>query len=558
VSVQATFSATLVDEWVRLGVTDAVICAGSRSTPLALPLAERLRVHVRLDERSAAFFALGLAMATGRPTIICVTSGTAAAELHPAVVEAHHARVPLIVCTADRPPELHDTGAPQSIEQNGLFAAAVRWAHAPGVAAEGQESTWRPLAVRAFEESVHGRNGPGPVHLNLEFREPLVGEATALPVRQGPRVVGSGAGPAAAPIELEPLRGRGMIIAGGPWSQRADPAGVAGLADTLGWPLLADPLSGSRFDGTIAAADAIVRTEPPLPECIVLLGTPWLSRALGTYVSRAAGAGARIVVVDPLRQWADPLRAATEFHQCGIDHWLGAALATAAPSDPEWLDSWRERETRAQGAIADVLGANLSEPLVARLVHRHAAATGATLVVAASMPIRDLEWYAEGSTSPPRVLANRGVNGIDGVVSTALGVAASAGGQGVRTVALMGDLTFLHDVSGLVNLSDSPCTFVVLDNGGGGIFSFLPQATSVEPALFEQLFGTPPTSDIGKVARGFGLAVHEVSALSQLESALAAPTSAPTPALVRVEVPGRTQNVALHDALNQAVRLALQ
>ena len=557
-SVQATFSATLVDEWVRLGVTDAVICAGSRSTPLALPLAERLRVHVRLDERSAAFFALGLAMATGRPTIICVTSGTAAAELHPAVVEAHHARVPLIVCTADRPPELHDTGAPQSIEQNGLFAAAVRWAHAPGVAAEGQESTWRPLAVRAFEESVHGRNGPGPVHLNLEFREPLVGEATALPVRQGPRVVGSGAGPAAAPIELEPLRGRGMIIAGGPWSQRADPAGVAGLADTLGWPLLADPLSGSRFDGTIAAADAIVRTEPPLPECIVLLGTPWLSRALGTYVSRAAGAGARIVVVDPLRQWADPLRAATEFHQCGIDHWLGAALATAAPSDPEWLDSWRERETRAQGAIADVLGANLSEPLVARLVHRHAAATGATLVVAASMPIRDLEWYAEGSTSPPRVLANRGVNGIDGVVSTALGVAASAGGQGVRTVALMGDLTFLHDVSGLVNLSDSPCTFVVLDNGGGGIFSFLPQATSVEPALFEQLFGTPPTSDIGKVARGFGLAVHEVSALSQLESALAAPTSAPTPALVRVEVPGRTQNVALHDALNQAVRLALQ
>jgi len=349
-----------------------------------------------------------------------------------------------------------------------------------------------------------------------------------------------------------------MIIAGGPWSQRADPAGVAGLADTLGWPLLADPLSGSRFDGTIAAADAIVRTEPPLPECIVLLGTPWLSRALGTYVTRAAGAGARIVVVDPLRQWADPLRAATEFHQCGIDHWLGAALATAAPSDPEWLDSWRERETRAQGAIADVLGANLSEPLVARLVHRHAAATGATLVVAASMPIRDLEWYAEGSTSPPRVLANRGVNGIDGVVSTALGVAASAGGQGVRTVALMGDLTFLHDVSGLVNLSDSPCTFVVLDNGGGGIFSFLPQATSVEPALFEQLFGTPPTSDIGKVARGFGLAVHEVSALSQLESALAAPTSAPTPALVRVKVPGRTQNVALHDALNQAVRLALQ
>ena len=180
-SVQATFCATLVDEWVRLGVTDAVVCAGSRSTPLALPLADRLRVHVRLDERSGGFFALGLAMATGRPTVICVTSGTAAAELHPAVVEAHHAGVPLIVCTADRPPELHHTGAPQSIEQNGLFAAATRWAYAPGVPAEGQEETWRPLAVRAFEEAVHGANGPGPVHLNLEFREPLTGSGRASP-----------------------------------------------------------------------------------------------------------------------------------------------------------------------------------------------------------------------------------------------------------------------------------------------------------------------------------------------------------------------------------------
>src|SRR5271157_3385240 len=148
-SVQPTFSATLVDEWARLGVTDAVICPGSRSTPLALSLAERLRAHVKLDERSAAFFALGLAMATGRPTVVCVTSGTAAAELHPAVVEAHHARIPLIVCTADRPPELHHVGAPQTIEQNGLFVAATRWSCAPGVAAEGQEQTWRPLAVRA-------------------------------------------------------------------------------------------------------------------------------------------------------------------------------------------------------------------------------------------------------------------------------------------------------------------------------------------------------------------------------------------------------------------------
>src|SRR5271157_3766311 len=212
-SVQATFSATLVDEWARLGVTDAVICPGSRSTPLALSLAERLRAHVKLDERSAAFFALGLAMATGRPTVICVTSGTAAAELHPAVVEAHHARIPLIVCTADRPPELHHVGAPQTIEQRGLFGTAVRWAHTPGVPSEDQQATWRPLAFQAFAESLHGAAGPGPVHLNLEFREPLMGMAGELPSHPGPRPFvrdeqdESGLS--------EPLRRRGIIVNGG-------------------------------------------------------------------------------------------------------------------------------------------------------------------------------------------------------------------------------------------------------------------------------------------------------------------------------------------------------
>ncbi len=185
---------------------------------------------------------------------------------------------------------------------------------------------------------------------------------------------------------------------------------------------------------------------------------------------------------------------------------------------------------------------------------RHAAAVGASVFVSASMPIRDLEWYAPPLPAPPVVLANRGANGIDGVVSTALGVAAS--GTAPRTLALLGDLAFLHDVSGLVNVPDVPCTFVVVDNGGGGIFSFLPQATTLAPEVFEALFGTPPTSDVGAVARGFGLPVMEVSKLSELESALA---SAPGhPALVRVRVPSRAENVAVHDALNQAVRLALR
>jgi 2-succinyl-5-enolpyruvyl-6-hydroxy-3-cyclohexene-1-carboxylate synthase len=568
VSVQATFSATLVDEWSRLGVTDAVVCPGSRSTPLAVALADRLRVHVRLDERSGAFFALGLALASGRPTVVCVTSGTAAAELHAAVVEAHHAKVPLIVCTADRPPELHHTGAPQTIEQVGLFGAVTRWAAAPGVPAEGQSATWRPLAVRAVAEAVHGTAGPGPVHLNLEFREPLTGDPAALPARSGPQLVAAPSTPAGPPTSgapaprlAVPLGGRGIVVVGRPPAGRPlDPAGVLELADRLAWPVFADPLSGCRVTGTIGAADAIARAHPPEPECLVLLGAPWLSHALADYVADAAAHGARVVAVDPWQEWGDPRRVVTEFHHSDLAPWLAAAARGAKRCGPEWLDSWRGREARAQEAIVRALGSRLSEPQVARAVHRHAATTGASLVVSASMPIRDLEWYAAPEDVPPRVLANRGANGIDGVVSTALGVAVAGSAEGRRTVALLGDLALLHDVSALVHAPDVACTLVVVDNGGGGIFSFLPQASAVGPARFEMLFGTPPTVDVAAVARGFGLDVDEVTSLAELEGALAdrATAAATPPALVRVRVPGRAENVAVHDAINDEVRRALQ
>jgi 2-succinyl-5-enolpyruvyl-6-hydroxy-3-cyclohexene-1-carboxylate synthase len=551
VSVQATFSATLVDEWVRCGVTDAVICPGSRSTPLAVALAARLTAHVRLDERSAGFFAVGLALATGRPTVICVTSGTAAAELHPAVVEAHHARVPLIVCTADRPPELLDTGAPQTIDQVGLFTTATRWASNPGVPTTEQAPVWRPLAARAFGEAMHGSSGPGPVHLNLAFREPLTGTPDELPRRPGP-AVGPGARRGSVPA-LAPLQGNGILVVGGLNPQPPTATLVHALAERLRWPVLADPRSGCRYPGTIAAADAIVRTEPPPPETVVLLGSPWLSKALGEYLSRAAENDARIVVVDPWRQWTDPTRVATEFHHCAADEWLAAAVDSARAADPSWLASWQSREDAAQSAIEETLAAELSEPQVARLIYAHAASSGATVVVSASMPIRDLEWYAAPQPSPPRVLANRGANGIDGIVSTALGVAAATPDPR-STIALMGDLAFLHDVSGLVNLDrQARCTFVVVDNGGGGIFSFLPQAGVLEPEVFEHLFGTPPRSDIGAVARGFGLTVHEVTTTDELKAAL----DQPAPGMIHVRVPVRAENVALHESINQAVRRAL-
>jgi 2-succinyl-5-enolpyruvyl-6-hydroxy-3-cyclohexene-1-carboxylate synthase len=210
-------------------------------------------------------------------------------------------------------------------------------------------------------------------------------------------------------------------------------------------------------------------------------------------------------------------------------------------------------EERAQRVLDEVLSSELSEPAVARALYRYAGAADAAVVVSASMPIRDLEWYAPALAVPPHVLANRGANGIDGVVSTALGVAAAR--TAGRTVAFLGDLAFLHDVSGLVNLPEVPCTFVVVDNGGGGIFSFLPQAQALPPQSFETLFATPPTSDLGAVARGFGLPVEEVTKVSELEPALAAAPSAP--ALIRVRVPSRAENVAIHDAINQAVRRVL-
>jgi 2-succinyl-5-enolpyruvyl-6-hydroxy-3-cyclohexene-1-carboxylate synthase len=548
VSVQATFAATLVDEWVKGGVTDAVVCPGSRSTPLALALADRLRVHIRLDERSAGFFAIGLSMASGAPTVLCVTSGTAAAELHPAVVEAHQGRVPLIVCTADRPPELHHVGASQTIDQVGLFTSSTRWSCDPGVPEESQAASWRPLAARAIAEARDGPLGPGPVHLNLAFREPLIGSAGPLPGRSGPSLVRSR--PGLADLD-SPLGGRGVLIAGA--NATSHPGRLLALGERLGWPILADPRSGCRLPGTIAAADAIVRTQPPRPDTVVLLGAPWLSKVLGEYVSSVAAGGGRVVCVDPWWQWTDPLGVVSEFHHVGGDEWIDAALESAVPTDPEWLSTWRSYESAAQAVMDHALSAELSEPSAARVLARHAAAVGGTIMASASMPMRDLEWFSPALPVAPVVLANRGANGIDGVVSTALGIAAS----GRRTFALLGDLAFLHDVSGLVNLPAVPCTFVVLDNGGGGIFSFLPQAGALESDRFELLFGTPPTSDVGDVARGFGLEVRHVASVPELEDALRASGSAITPSLIRVTLRGRTENVALHDAINQAVRLAL-
>jgi 2-succinyl-5-enolpyruvyl-6-hydroxy-3-cyclohexene-1-carboxylate synthase len=589
--VQVTRCATLVDEWVRAGVRHAVVCPGSRSTPLVLALAAdgRVTIHVRLDERSAGFVALGIGLATARPAVVCVTSGTAAAELHPAVVEAHHARVPLLLGTADRPPELHDVGAPQTIDQTDLYGRALRWRVDLGPAQWEERGAWRSLGSRAVLEATAAPAGPGPVQVNLPAREPLVGTAAPLPpgraagspwhqVAPGP---GGSAprwgratppGPDGAAPAPEWWRRRGIILAG---AGSGDPAAVLRLADALGWPVVADPRSGCRLarPGVVAAADALLRdgefAARARPDVVVRLGEPWVSKVVGAWIEEATVAGATQVVVDPHGWWPDPGRSAHVLVRADPSGWCRAVAdevagpTVAADGDgggrsaPSPLRSlWADAEAAAQAAIDDWMGANpgATEPGVARSLVRllaGPAVPAATLVVSSSMPVRDVECYAAPAPVPPRVLANRGASGIDGVVSTAVGVAVGEG----RSVALVGDLAFLHDLTALVRPAGfaATCVVVVVDNGGGGIFSFLPVAGALDADGFDRLFAAPQDVAVADAARGLGAKVDEVDDLSGLERAVSAGLRRPGLSVVRAVVGDRATNVAQHGELDAAV-----
>ena len=531
-TVQATFAATLVDEWVRCGVLHAVIAPGSRSTPLALALfrSDDIQLHVHHDERAAAFMALGIGKESGEPAILLCTSGTAAAELHAAVVEAHQARVPLLVCTADRPPELQSVGAPQTIDQTHLFGRAVRWFAEPGVADDAVRGTWRSLGARAYIESVG--TPPGPVHLNLAFRDPLVGEPGQLPA---PRVDG---GPwhrrRRAPVTggSERLTSRrGLVVAG---AGAPEPP-----AET--WPVLADPASGWRVPGAIGAFDALLRTGlMPIPEVVLRLGDPPASKVLAQWL--ASLDVPQIVVGDA---WNDPDRTATAVVQ--------SIPAVDAHRDNAWVAEWTDAEAAAQRAIDGVLQSKreLTEPFVARTVAAHAS----TLVVSSSMPVRDLEWYAAPRVGL-RVLANRGANGIDGVVSTAIGVAIASVDP---VTALVGDIAFLHDTNALLGLAARglDITIVVVDNRGGGIFSFLPQATELPQETFEALFGTPHDVDLAGLAALHGIPALRVHEPDGLASALKIASAAPGPHVV-IAPTDRRVNVAVHDEVHAAVAAALK
>lgn len=589
--VAATYCATLVDEWARLGLTDAVVCPGSRSTPMAVALAEdeRVRVHVHLDERSGAFTALGLALAQRRPVLVLTTSGTAAVELHPAVVEASYAGVPLVALTADRPPELQGVGAPQTIDQRALFGSSVRACFDPGPPDQAEAGEWRGRArsvwfaatgaagatgataavagavAGAVTDAVAagaagGTYAPGPVQLNLAFREPLLGEPGQLPppLPELEADASGGVEDELAARLAEQVSGRRVLVVAGGGIE--DPAGVVALAEVAGWPVLADPRSGCRRPAatTVAHADALLRhgafaDDPSVaPEVVLRLGRPWASKVLAQWLARCP---VPQVLVEATGLPADPDGSTTERVVAEPGEMCRALLAAGpTPSPSEWLDAWVVAERAASAAVDDALAAHveLVEPGIARTL-LDVLPDDAALVVSSSMPVRDVEWYGRPRTGL-RVLSNRGANGIDGVTSTAVGVALAGG----PTACLVGDVAFLHDTNGLLGASRRhlDLVVVVVHNDGGGIFSFLPPATALPPARYEQLFGTPHGVDLAALARVHGAQVAEVSRSADLEPAVELALAAGGLHVV-VARTDRMANVGVHDAVHAAVAAAL-
>ena len=553
----ATFCATLVDEWLHCGVRHAVVSPGSRSTPIALEIANRqeIEMHIFHDERSAAFAALGIAKASGVPAILVCSSGTAAVEFHPAVVEAHHSETPILICTADRPAELQGVGAPQTIDQQNLYGVAIRKFVNAEVANDSESHTWRHIARDLFATSLGDVQGP--VHLNLRFREPLMGFATNLPPRSANDAVITKKVALPSSRSLRKLNKaleseNGLIIAG-PENYRVE--SILRLAETLGWPIIADPRSGTRVPNklVVAGADAILRDEDfskrLRPDVVLRFGTLPASKVVNSWLS---GSGANQVVITTTPSLTDPDRQCSLHIVSDIDE-LCAGLVSVHSKESvrkrslSWLDKWVAAEDSAQKAINAALAdePGLTEPGVARAIYA-LVPEASHLVVSSSMPIRDVEWFG-APRNGLRVHANRGANGIDGVVSTAVGVALATRQP---TTLLIGDIALLHDVNGLINLASRKIDLriVVIDNNGGGIFSFLPQAQTLDEAKFEKIFGTPHDANIKMLAQAHQINTHELTNISDLAEVL----SQRGPWLARV-VTDRHENVKVHERINQMV-----
>jgi 2-succinyl-5-enolpyruvyl-6-hydroxy-3-cyclohexene-1-carboxylate synthase len=551
----------LCDELGRCGMRHACTAPGSRNSPIVVSLVREPRIACwsHIDERCAGFFALGAAKASGRPIAVTCTSGTAAANLAPAVIEAREARVPLIVITADRPAELRDVGAGQAIDQLKLYGDAVKWfvEVEPPDASPASLRWIRQLACRAYWSALGGR--PGPVHLNLPLREPLVldgplpadplpGRSSGEPwVRPVPRPASADA---AGRIEVPP---RGVIVAGR--LEHDDDGHRAGeTAARLGWPLLADPLSGARHaSAAIATYDLLLR-DPGFarrvrPQLVVRVGDLPTSKPLRAWL--ASLDGVRQLAIDPDGTWQDPDAVVSERD----DRDPGRALEALTPdarSDPSWSAKWRAADDAAAATLTTTLGEELSEPAVARTLGT-VLGPDVALFSAASMPIRDLELYLPARTPLPRVLSNRGANGIDGTVSSAFGVAA-AGDRPV--VLLIGDVALAHDLGGLLAARrlGLELTIVVINNDGGGIFNFLP--ISGDTVAFERHIATPHGLRFEHAAALYGLDHERPMTTSELRSALERSVGSGQTMIIEIAT-DRKENVALHRRLADAALVAI-
>ncbi|MEX0971981.1 MAG: 2-succinyl-5-enolpyruvyl-6-hydroxy-3-cyclohexene-1-carboxylic-acid synthase [Solirubrobacterales bacterium] len=574
-NANTALASAFAGELARCGLRHAVLSPGSRSTPLALALWRQPQVEttVIVDERSAAFFALGAAQASGAPVAILCTSGTAAANYHPAVCEADHSAVPLLVLTADRPPELRGIGAGQAIDQLKLYGDSLRWFCEVGTHLADDDGLlhFRSTACRAFA-AARGEPRPGPVQLNVPFREPLapLEVAGAVTATDPLALAGRGERPltAVTPIDMEPsqflldeVAGHiaeaevGVIVAG----RQLDPElrePLAHLAGAAGYPILAEPTSQLRCgrhdrSHVVTAYDLLLRDErfraTASPDLVLRFGEMPTSRPLRSWLAES---GAETIVVDPLGDWNEPTRRAAALLRADPTE-LASGWAARLGEDRPPPAMWIEAERAAREAIEAELGEldGLSEPGL-QLALGAAYADGEIVYTASSMPIRDQEAFLPTAEADVAFLCNRGTNGIDGLISSGIGAAKATGRP---TTIVTGDLGLLHDLGGLAALRDAstPVRIVVIDNNGGGIFSFLPQREALEETEFESLLGTPRGVNVAKAAALFDLPHHRLKSFDDLPAAMSAGTG-----LIEVKT-DRRQNTLLHHQLYKRVHTAL-
>ena len=574
-NANTALASAMVEELARCGVRRAVLSPGSRSAPLALALWRQAEIDVTvvLDERSAGYFAIGAAQAGSTPVVVLCTSGTAAANLYPAVAEANEAAVPLIVLTADRPPELRGIGAGQTIDQLKLYGSAVRWFCEVGTHAADDSGLlhYRSTACRAFA-AARGDARPGPVHLNLAWREPLAPReaggavtstsALALDGRDSDRPLTT-----VVPMTGEPSEGllgalaervhahpRGVIVAGRQ-TDRALAEALASLARASGYPILPEPTSQVRMgahdrSAVIWAYDSIARAAPAdlAPDVVLRFGEMPTSKSLREWL--AAEAPIQLVIAP--YGWNEPGRIAGAMVRADpakVASGLTERLIEGLNPDGDWLRTWVDRGQRAAGAIEAALGASgVSEPAIhAELGRRYR--SGELVYTASSMPIRDQEAFVAAGAADVVFLCNRGANGLDGLISSGVGAAVASGRP---TWIVTGDLGLVHDAAGLaaVAAASTPIRVVVINNGGGGIFEFLPHAELLERDEFEALFGTPAATDIEALTTANGLEYRKAESLADL--------TAPSEGSCVIEVRSdRSLNVAVHREIADRVKAAI-